>query len=65
MENACTLKHNCLGRVICVASDKLEHWINNGTCIELCNLLAKEGDGCVVSSGFTEIDLNNLPAEKS
>ena len=65
MEDACTLKHNCLGRVKCVASDKWEHLIKSGRSRELGDLLAKEGDGCVMSSGFTEIDLNNLPAEKS
>ena len=65
MEDECTLSHNCLGRVKCVALDMFEHLGKSGHSVELGNLLAKAGDGCVVNSGYTEVDLDKLEREKS
>ena len=65
MEDGCTLSHNCLGRVKCVALDMFEHLGKSGHSMELGNLLAKAGDGCVVKSGYTEVDLDKLEREKS
>ena len=58
MEDACTMEHNCLGRVMCVATDKLDHCFKGGRSKELSDLLSKEGDGCVMATGFTEVDVD-------
>ena len=65
MEDECTLLHDCLGRVKCVALDKTEYLGKSGHSLELGNLLAKAGDGCVVRAGFTVVDLYKLEREKS
>ena len=65
MEDECTLQHNCLGRVKCVAADKIKHLLTPGNSRELEVLLAKAGDGCVVHSGFTVVDRERLDKEKS
>ena len=54
----CTMEHNCLGRVMCVATDKLDHCFKSGRSKELTDLLSKEGDGCVMATGFTEVDVD-------
>ena len=59
MEDKCTMDHNCLGRVSSVAFDKVEYLTPKGR--RLAELLAEAGDGCVVTSGFTEVDMDNLP----
>ena len=64
MEDECTLEHNCLGRVKCVAADKVKHLVTSGNSRELEVLLAKAGDGCVVNSGFTVVDRDRLAKEK-
>ena len=63
-EDECTLGHNCLGRVKCVAVDKIKHLLTPGKSRELEVLLAKAGDGCVVNSGFTVVDRDRLAKEK-
>ena len=63
MEDECTLEHNCLGRVKCVAADKVKHLVTSGNSRDLEVLLARAGDGCVVNSGFTVVD--RLAKEKS
>ena len=65
MADECTLSHDCLGRVNCVALNKTEHLGKSGHSLELGNLLAKGGDGCVVRAGFTVVDLDKLEREKS
>ena len=51
--------------VKCVALDMFEHLGKSGHSMELGNLLAKAGDGCVVKAGYTEVDLDKLEREKS
>ena len=53
-----------LGRVKCVAVDKIKHLLAPGNSRELEVLLAKAGDGCVVHSGFTVVDRERLAKEK-
>ena len=65
MEDECTLEHNCLGRVKCVAADKTKHLLTSGNSREPKVLLAKAGDGCVVHSGFTVVDRERSDKEKS
>ena len=64
-EDGCTLAHNCLGRVKGVKVDKTEHLISVGRSRELGDALAKEGDGCVLRSGFIVVDLEKVAREKS
>ena len=58
MEDECTLEHNCLGRVKCVTLDMFEHLGISGRSLDHGHLLAKAGDGCVVKTRFTEVDLD-------
>ena len=64
-EDECTLEHNCLGRVKCVAVDKIKHLLIPGNSRELEVLLARAGNGCVVNSGFTVVDQDGVATEKS
>ena len=62
-DDECTLGYNCLGRVKCVAADKVKHLVASGNSRDLEVLLARAGDGCVVNSGFTVVE--RLAKEKS
>ena len=67
LEDKCILDHTCLGRVKSVIVDKWQHVIQptaNGFPRKIGHLLAEVGDGCVLGTGFTEVDLDKLPSSE-
>ena len=67
LEDKCILDHTCLGRVKSVNKDKYEHVMQptaNGFPKAIGDFLAAIGDGCVLASGYTEVDLDKLPSNQ-
>ena len=64
LDDKCSLDHTCLGRVKSVTKDKYKHVMQptaNGFPRAIGDFLAAIGDGCVLASGYTEVDLDKLP----
>ena len=67
LEEKCILDHTCLGRVKSVIKDKYQHVMQptaNGYPKAVGDFLAEVGDGCVLATDYTEVDLDKLPSNQ-